>query len=1092
MSESALRLDEAARAAASDPSRSVLLEAPAGSGKTAVLTRRFLRLLTTVEDPAQILAITFTRKAAAEMRARVIRALRGELAANNPETRELTMLAKAALAHGAARGWSIDRHPQSLRIQTIDSFNYWLASQLPVASRAGGALNVTESAGELYQRAARRTLQSAESDPERALDARLLFDRTDNNWMYLERLIAQMLEERGHWLPFVAGEEPGALCERVNQSLARLARTRLEALCTLLPAGLRRRAEALAGCGPLSRETADLSHWKHFAHLALTRDDWRKQLGAHRLGAGFADPRACQQLRDLIGELRNLAGAREALLALKRAPAAQLTEDDAAAIEALSRMLSRAAAELHTEFAQVGRVDYTYVSGAAREALTVGGEPTDLALRAGLALRHILVDEFQDTSLAQVKLLESLTVGWQEGDGRTLFVVGDPMQSIYRFRDAEVGLFLRARAAGIGPVRLEPLRLLRNFRAVADLVRFTNEVFAQVFPAADELRTGAVSYRESIAADTAARAARANGDLATATLRLFPQSPASEARAIAAHVAELRHRDPAASVAVLVVAHAHAIPIVEALGARGVATCAVDLVPLRERLVVRDLVQLTRALFDLADRSAWLALLRAPWCGARLRTLTALSALNDRELVLEALADPERLARCDAGDRARLAGVRAVLTQSLAERGEAPVADWLERTWLRLGASDAYGAEELADARGFFAALALRAAALEWQGPEDFGSLLAHLYSAPRSADNPVQVMTIHRAKGLEFEHVIVPALQRATRGAEHRLLRWIDLPSEASENDLLISPSPPIGAAEESDLNVFLKDLIRQRDAHERCRLMYVAVTRARRTLWLSAAPTTAPDGTIKTDRRSMLAILWPALGGRFETMETARLETKPAVAAPLTRLLADWQPPAPPAGVRVTHLPPAYLAAEPLEFSWVRETQRDIGTVVHASLARLAGAEQLPPAAALEEESTRVLTQLERLGVPRDERPRAAEVILAALRQTLADERGRWILSGSHREAYSEWELSGVSGGRLRNVKIDRSFVDESGTRWVIDYKTSAHEGGDLEGFLAREIERYRPQLEGYVALAQSLGPEKVRAALYFPLLGAFRELT
>ena len=225
---------------------------------------------------------------------------------------------------------------------------------------------------------------------------------------------------------------------------------------------------------------------------------------------------------------------------------------------------------------------------------------------------------------------------------------------------------------------------------------------------------------------------------------------------------------------------------------------------------------------------------------------------------------------------------------------------------------------------------------------------------------------------------------------------------------------------------------------------------------------------------------------------METARLETKPAVAAPLTRLLADWQPPAPPAGVRVTHLPPAYLAAEPLEFSWVRETQRDIGTVVHASLARLAGAEQLPPAAALEEESTRVLTQLERLGVPRDERPRAAEVILAALRQTLADERGRWILSGSHREAYSEWELSGVSGGRLRNVKIDRSFVDESGTRWVIDYKTSAHEGGDLEGFLAREIERYRPQLEGYVALAQSLGPEKVRAALYFPLLGAFRELT
>jgi len=112
-------------------------------------------------------------------------------------------------------------------------------------------------------------------------------------------------------------------------------------------------------------------------------------------------------------------------------------------------------------------------------------------------------------------------------------------------------------------------------------------------------------------------------------------------------------------------------------------------------------------------------------------------------------------------------------------------------------------------------------------------------------------------------------------------------------------------------------------------------------------------------------------------------------------------------------------------------------------------------------------------------------------ALRRTLGDERGRWILSGTHREAYCEWELSGESGGFLRNVKIDRSFVDESGIRWVIDYKTSAHEGGDLEGFLAQEAERYRPQLEGYVALAQSIGPERVRAALYFPLLGAFREV-
>ncbi|MBV9726991.1 MAG: UvrD-helicase domain-containing protein [Gammaproteobacteria bacterium] len=1087
MSESPEHLDALARTAATDPARSVLLEAPAGSGKTSVLTRRFLELLRTVEEPGEILAITFTRKAAAEMQARVIRALRGEFAANDAEAAQLVPLARAALAHGATRGWRLDSQPQSLRIQTIDAFNFWLASQLPVASRAGGVLQVTESAAALYQRAARRTLVAADTEPALLADARLLFERTDNHWMYLERLIAQMLEERSHWLPFVAREEPEALCRRVNESLANLTAARLASLCALIPAALRQRAQSLAGGGPLGCAPEDLPHWKHLAHLLFTKDDWRRQLSAHRLGPAFSDTQACQRLRDLIDELRRLPGAREALLALRKSPPLRLGAEDAAAIGALARILSRAAAELHAEFAQAQRVDYTYVTGAAREALSEGGEPTDLALRAGLALRHILVDEFQDTSLAQVQLLEALTIGWEEGDGRTLFVVGDAMQSIYRFRGAEVGLFLRARTAGIGALTLQPLRLLRNFRAVPALVEFTNEVFAQVFPALDEPRSGAVSYRPSIAS-----VARTPARIAPVSLKLYPQGAASEARAVAEHIAHLRELDPTAKVAVLVVAHAHAVPIVEALTARAVPSSAVDLVPLRERLVVRDLVQLGCALFDLSDRTAWLAVLRAPWCGVSLRSLTALSGPNDRELIFEALTNAERLARCDPSDLPRLARVQLILGEALAERGEAGVADWLERTWLRLGASDAYEACELEDGRSFFAALAARCAALEWRDPRDFAALLDHLYSAPRGGENPVQVMTVHRAKGLEFEHVIVPALQRATRGAERRLLRWIDLPGEARESDLLISPSPPVGAAEDSELNIFIKDLIRQRDAHERSRLLYVAATRARRTLWLSAAPARAADGSVKPDRRSMLALLWPALGSRFETVESSTPPVVRGTAGALARLKEGWQPAPVSPALQVVHLPRAYLATEPVEFSWVRETQRDIGTVVHAWLLRLAQERPLRATAELEKEREAVLAQLARLGVPQSERTRASDLILRALGQTLSDARGRWILDGAHRDPYSEWELSGVTGGRLRNVRIDRSFIDESGTRWVIDYKISSHEGGDLEGFLAQELERYRPQLAGYVELARAVGEQPVRAALYFPLLGAFREMS
>jgi len=1090
MSESPAHEDDAARAAATGAAASHLLEAPAGSGKTAVLTQRFLALLCRVEDPGQILAITFTRKAAAEMRARVIRALRGEFAADDPLAAPLRALAQAALAHGAARGWRLAQEPQNLRIQTIDSFNYWLASQLPVASRAGGALNVTEATRELYERAARRTLLGAEADADLAADAQLLFERLDNHWMNLERLLAQMLAERGHWLPFVAGEDPQALCQRVNDSLADLARSRLSGLCALLPPSLRHRAAALPGCGPLGAQPQDLTQWKRLAHLTLTQEDWRKQVSAHRLGSDFAQPQACRQLKDLIEELRGLPGARAALLELKRAPAAGLSAPDAAALQALARVLARAAAELHAEFAAAQRVDYTYVTGAARAALTEGGAPTELALRAGLALRHILVDEFQDTSLAQFQLLEMLTVGWEEGDGRTLFVVGDPMQSIYRFRDAEVGLFLKARAAGIGQVSLQPLRLARNFRAAAVLVDFANELFAQVFPAADDLRTAAVSYRASLAA----RAAQAPlAGLEPICLELFPGERAAEARAIAARVAQLRACDPHGTVALLVLAHAHAVPLVAALEAAGLPALGVDLVPLRERGVVRDLVQLTRALYDLADRAAWLAVLRAPWCGARLASLTALSAPNDRELPIEALADPERLKRCEPADVPRLVRVREILSAALARRAAGPIADWLEATWVRLGGSDAYPAQELLDARAFFSALAERAAQSQWRGPQDFASLLERLFSAPAPGDNPVQVMTIHRAKGLEFDHVIVPALERTTRLTERRLLRWIDLPSEAHESDLLIAPLPALGAAPEGNLDAFLKELLRERDLNERGRLLYVAATRARRTLWLSGAPLAAADGAVKPDRRSLLALVWPALGPRFTVHAAPATAAPTPVGAPgLVRLPGGWEPAALMPAVPLTRLPPAHLSTEPPEFSWVGETQRHIGTVVHAWLARLAQERSLPSAAVIEREhAAAVGAQLERLGVPERERARALELILSALRATLADERGRWILGGAHREAHSELALTGLSAGRLRNVVIDRTFIDASGTRWVIDYKTSRHEGGALERFLDEELERYRAQLSTYVALARALGPEPVRAGLYFPLLRAFREL-
>src|SRR5262249_15792874 len=331
--------DERAREDTTDPRLSALLQAPAGSGKTTVLTQRLLRLLAEVDEPEEILAITFTRKATAEMRRRVLKALRGQIDTKGPHGAQLLGLAEAALRHSTLRGWNLADDPGRLRIQTIDSFNFRLASQLPVAAQAGGALVVSDTPREIYRGAARRTLIDADSDPELAADADLMFERLDNNWRKVERLLVDMLGKRGHWLPHVLAHDPGALRARVTASLANLCRDHLSEASKRLPAGLRREAALLPELGPVEEGPRCLGAWQRLSQLCLTqKGEWRKAIGGAKVGGGAYESGAARSaLRSFIERLSGVPGARETLLEVASLPGPQLEEGDAAAIEALSR-----------------------------------------------------------------------------------------------------------------------------------------------------------------------------------------------------------------------------------------------------------------------------------------------------------------------------------------------------------------------------------------------------------------------------------------------------------------------------------------------------------------------------------------------------------------------------------------------------------------------------------------------------------------------------------------------------------------------------------------------------------------------------------
>ncbi|MGH8230917.1 MAG: UvrD-helicase domain-containing protein, partial [Steroidobacteraceae bacterium] len=835
----AQQLDQRARREALDAGRSMLLQAPAGSGKTTVLTARFLALLATVEQPEQIIAITFTRKAAAEMRRRVLSALQAARD-GTAVTGIASELLQAAHQRDAQRGWTLLQTPSRLRIETIDALNHWLATQLPVSARSGPSLEIAGAAAVLYRRAARRCLQGATEEPAVAAAVERLFDRLDNDWGKVEQLLADMLGQRSHWLPRVLRAPDGELVRRVEQSLQSVLRAELARLVAAIPEALLREAEQLLdyarrqrpGAGTatahspvqLSAQPESLPHWHALCALTLTGEqEWRRSFTI-REGFPPTDRPMKDRVQLWLQQLAAVPGSQPLCRGLRDLPAGRLEPADREALEALALLLTRAAAELQLVFASGSGVDYPYVAGAARAALSEQGAPTEFALRAGGALRHILVDEFQDTSVEQIELLQALTAGWAAGDGRTLFVVGDPMQSIYQFREAEVGLFLQARDRGIGEIRFESLELRHNFRSTPPLIRWVNENFARLFPTHNDARLAAISYLPSLSPPRAAD----DGQGGVRLHRLPPDNLLAEADQVVQIVRAARAAEPQDSIAILVASREHAQLPAARLRAAGFTLRGVDLERLRDRPVVRDLSALTRALLHAADRTAWLALLRAPWCALTLAEMDAV--LNDAGAdlfdALKRVADglpslpPQR----------RIARLCAALAPAIdgPERG-LPLWQRVEHCWLRLAGPAVHRSEvDRIDAQRFLDALALHAEPDRLAGA-GIGELTDCLWSAAPAQAGAIELMTMHAAKGLEWDVVILPGLHRRMQTGPDPLLHWIDLPRTGQGTDLLLAPIR--ASAEEArgaSLANYIKVLRRERARLERVRLLYVAATSA------------------------------------------------------------------------------------------------------------------------------------------------------------------------------------------------------------------------------------------------------------------------
>jgi ATP-dependent exoDNAse (exonuclease V) beta subunit len=1035
--------DEQDRGEALDPRRSFIVQAPAGSGKTELLIQRYLKLLGVVEKPERIFAMTFTRKAAAEMRERILGALsRNPEAVLQPHEQITHELAMAALKRNTDFGWGLLENPARIRVQTIDALCGSLVAQMPWLARQGALPEIVDDAMPLYRSAAQRTVLMVEQETRHSEWIEHLLLHLDNKTGRVAQLIAAMLAKRDQWIELVhqVDDSSREVMEGILEKVVREAYQAIERL--LSPSDLRTIRQ-------------NYGSWDVAWIELLTKNrTWRKTF--------------TKSHSDLHRRLDAVEGLVDNLAFVEKLPPRKFTDAQWRTLRSLLEVLKLALGQLKVTFREADKSDFCEMTIAARYALGHAGDPTDLALKLDARIDHLLVDEFQDTSTGQFEILRSLIEGWEQYDGRTLFVVGDPMQSIYRFRQAEVGLFLETAGNGIGSLRPEPLVLRANYRSASGIVEWVNRVFGRAFPSRDDAPTGAVTYSPS----DATLPERQN----PVVLHGFPEKDRErEALRVVELVREAHAENPDGTVAILVRARTHLPAIVEAIKNAGLNFRAVKIDDLGQRQVARDLLSLTRAMLHLGDRVAWLAVLRAPWCGLTLADLHALAGSDPKALVWDLMNS----AITHLGEEAqqRLSRTRQIIGEALQQRGRFALRVWIENTWRALGgAACLQSSGEVKDSIDFLDLLEREQRGADLPDFDGFQAMVNQLKAqADPRATEKLQLMTIHEAKGLQFDTVILPGLGRGSGRESTELFLY---------HEGLMAPIQESGG-DKDEIYQYLREIDKKKTANELVRLLYVACTRAKSRLHLLGF-VTASNG--KPPGNSLLAVLWKGMDAdeRQIFVDAAHGPTEEEKAAgpqpSLRRLPLAWRPPEAVPPVKWSRPEErAELEREPT-FEWVGDNLRHAGTVVHAILQRLARNPAYQPAAGVIRQS------LAQLGVPRTELEATATRVRQAISCTLASPRGQWILS-PHQDSRCELSVAARVDGQTLSGRIDRTFIDSSGTRWIVDFKTSWHEGGGLDRFLDEQHRRYREQLEHYGRLFAAKGAP-VRLGLYFPLLDAWRE--
>lgn len=1050
------------REQALDIGQSFIIQAPAGSGKTELLTQRYLKLLAHCVDPENVIAMTFTNKAVDEMTHRVLSALKLTQQSRPEEGhKQVTYdLAMAVIAHSDEQGWDLLQNPKRLKISTIDGLYGLITNRYPLPEQLVPRQIMAEQRDRerAYQTAAQRTLVLIDDADYGEVIANLLL-HLDNNVGKFESLVVQMLSKRDQWLGrlyrhnvldlqilrdsarMIVLEHLAHLCDLARpcfdgEFFALMAVSSDEVIASV---------EALPG-----GEVVDLVKWQVIANLCLTgAGRWRKTLTKAN---GFP-PEVKEQKNKLLGIIQSLSGQEALKVALQNLgslPDIDFSQTQADTLKTIAQVLRLCVAQLNVYFEEQQMNDFIEVALNANQALDNQVGVSDIALFLDYKVQHLLIDEFQDTAASQFNTLEKMINEWQVGDGKTLFLVGDPMQSIYRFRESQVGLFLQVRDSGIAQLQPISLVLETNFRSSQSIVAGNNEIFQGIFPANDEVHQGAICYSQSTA----------NSEVTeTQAITFHPfayDQYLLEAQAVSGVVKNALAQNAQGTVAILVRTRNHLAQITQQLKQDNIEFESVDITRLQNHLLTRDLFSLTKALLHLGDKLAWLSVLRAPWCGLILDDLLVLSA-DDDCIIYEQLNDVEVVSKLSENGQKCVKRLYDCLQEVVNHQGRFNFVELLTYAINQLGYTNEVLSEVEWAIKDKFLHIIYDCEQQQRLNVKTIQSAIENLYAPSDTAQ--VKLMTIHQSKGLEFDTVIIPGLGRSPRSSDSPIIRL----REFSNDCLLLAPVKSATDAVDSGAYNYLKFIESKQDYFESMRLLYVAMTRARSHLHLLGAVN--KSGAIA--KNTLLALLEPFFVHYFDDIDTTPDTVESSEILQLQRFAVLKTP---------THLVQAEGEKVEYQQNFERLFKSALGTLVHQYYEK----KLFSPSA------DNIRNRLIEIGTAPSEIAHWQGFILRLLDNTKNDMQFEWLFKD--RESAQNEATFFVNG---RTIAIDRLFVDE-GILWVIDFKTAElNEGELLDAFIQRQQEQHRKQLLFYKTAMSEIYDCPVRCALYCPSVSQLIEI-